>query len=113
MSDGLSGLRKRPVFVERYSVHLKPLSIGQVRAFQAWRKDHESDPFAAVLMLVSMSVCDADGALLLATPEAAGDLDMQLVNGLCEEIVALNGLGDTPDPKADSPATPVAPSSVG
>jgi len=91
---------------------LKPLSIGQVRAFQQWREDHKGDGFAAVLLLVSMSVCDADGAALLATPEAAADLDLQLVNGLCEVIVKLNGLGDTPDPKADSPATPEAPSSV-
>jgi hypothetical protein len=111
-TDALAGLRKRPVFVDEFKVHLKRLSIAQVRAFQAWQKDHEGDGLAAVLLLVSMSVCDGNGTLLLKTPEDAAGLDFDITNSLCGVIVKLNGLGETADPKAVSPATPEAPSCV-
>lgn len=111
-SDGLAGLRKRPVFVEEFGVYIKPLSVGQMRAFGAWRKDHASGA-DAVLMLVSMSLCDADGAPVLATPEDAAGLDFRLCEKLCEVVSELNGFAEKPaDPKAESSATE-SPSSVG
>lgn len=112
MADSLAGLRKRPVLLEEFGVYVKPLSVGQIRAFGEWRKDNRSGA-EAVQMLVSMSVCDATGTLLLASPADAADLDFRLCEALCEKISELNGFAEKPaDPKAESSATE-PPSSVG
>ncbi len=111
MSDSLDGLRKRPVFIDVYRVWVKPLSIGQVRAFTQWREGN-NDGLDAVLKLVVMSLCDVDGVPLLASIEDAAGFDAQLINGLCGCIVALNGLGGAESPKVDSAGIPVAGSSA-
>lgn len=112
VSDGLAGLRKRPVFVEQYGVYVKPLTVGQREAFAAWRKDNDGSA-KVVSLLLSMSVCDADGAILLDSPDGAADLDAALADALCLVIAELNGLTEKRDPKADSSDTPEPPSSVG
>jgi hypothetical protein len=104
-SDGLAGLRKRPVLLEEFGVYVKPLTVGQTADFAKWRKANP-DSMDVVALLVSLSLCDADGGMLLASPQDAHDLDMKLCEALCERIIELNGLTEKPDPKADSSVTP-------
>ena len=103
-SDSLAGLRKQVVLLQEFGAHIKPLTVGQLRAYDALKG---APGVEKVAWLVVASLCDADGKALLASTDEVADLDFQTCEKLCERIADVNGFGEgAADPKTGSAPTP-------
>ncbi len=102
-ADVLAALAAKPVpfAAGGVQVNLRPLRFGDRVALSAWSKeskDADGSGFSLQKKLVSMSVSDAAGGLLLSEAEVDG-LDCKLVEAIADEVARRSGMS----PKEDVP----------
>jgi len=104
-SNFLASLKRKhePFEVNGVTLHLKPWNTAKRIEFFEWKKANPGTPKGFYEKLFALSVCDADGNLLLdGTESDLSDLDGLALEKIAIRVIELNGLKES-DSKATSP----------
>lgn len=95
--------RPAPFDLNGITIHLRPLTSGDVSALMRWHADHGTERGAGIEIarkLAGLAVCDAAGGVLLGDADL-DQLGLPVLERIAREVAARNGLAPTTEPAAE------------